>query len=188
MNPQSALTAKVLFLFLVLLYACTPSNNNSPDKKIIAIHDAYFNGHAQLNLTSKGFKISLLDGNKKEVDHTIFNHQPYQLDTADVNRDGRTDIIIGLIKTTQFDPGEKKRLFILQIDEGQLRPLWLGSKVCQQLVDFRAMSNGFVRTLEKTKQGNYAIGVYEWQGFGLTLLEYSSNEKPYHEALAIFNS
>jgi hypothetical protein len=129
----------------------------------------------------------LLNDNGEEVDHTIFSHQPYQLDTADVNRDGRTDIIVGIIKSTHFDPGEKKRLFILQIDEGQLRPLWLGSKVCQQLVDFRAMSNGIVKTLERTKEGNYAIGLYEWQGFGLTLLEYSSNEKSYTEALEIFN-
>ena len=187
MNPRSTPTIPTIVWSLVLFGACTPSNDNSPDKKIIAIHDEFFNGHAQLNLTSRGFKISLLDNKKTALDHTIFNHQPYQLDTADVNRDGRTDIIVGLIKTTHFDPDEKKRLFILQIDEGQLRPLWLGSKVCQQLIDFRAMSNGKVRTLEKTKRGNYAIGLYEWQGFGLTLIEYSSNEKPYNEALSIFN-
>jgi hypothetical protein len=175
-----------LIFFVALLAACT-SNNHLSDNTIIPIHDEYFNGHAQFAYTSKGFRISLFDAQGTKLDQAIFNYQAYQLDTSDVDRDGRTDLIVGLIKPTEFDPHEKKRLFILRIDEGQLRPLWLGSKVCQQLVDFRPMANGVVRTLEKTKDGNYAIGLYEWQGFGLTLIEYTGNEKPYHEALAIFN-
>lgn len=175
------------FLLSITLLACT-TQNRFPYQTTIPINDHYFTGHAQLTFTSKGFRIALLDARGEKSDQAIFNHQPYQLDTADVNRDGRTDIIVGLIKPTEFDPEEKKRLFILRIDEGQLRPLWLGSKVCQQLIDFKAMKNGVVRTLEKTSTGNYAIGLYEWQGFGLTLIGYASNEKPYHEAVTLFNS
>jgi hypothetical protein len=154
----------------------------------VTIHDQHFDGSAQLTRTSKGFKIALITSDGEELDRAIFNYKPYQLDTGDINRDGRTEILVGLVKSTEFDPEEKKRLFILRIDEGQLRPLWLGSKVCQQLVDFKSISNGVVRTLEQTKEGNYAIGIYEWQGFGLTLIKYISNEKPYDEAIAIFNS
>lgn len=185
------MTLRLTLRFLLctaLVSACTTSGDHFPYETTIAIHDNYFSGKAELTRTSRGFKIALLNARGEKSDQAIFNYQPYQLDTADVNRDGRTDIIVGLIKSTEFDPEEKKRLFILQIDEGQLRPLWLGSKVCQQLIDFKAMTNGVVRTLEKTNTGNYAIGHYEWQGFGLTLLEYASNEKPYDEAITLFRS
>jgi hypothetical protein len=177
------------FILLVLFPGCSAPQDPWVLKKTeIMIHDQYFDGQVQITAISGGFRIALLDSRGEKLDRTIFYHQPYQMDTADVNRDGRTEILIGLIKPTEFDPEERKRLFILRIDEGQLRPLWLGSKVCQQLVDFKALANGVVRTLEKTKQGNYAIGIYQWQGFGLTLMEYTSNEKPYDEAITIFNS
>jgi hypothetical protein len=174
---------------LLVLLGCSKSQNlNVMENVTVTIRDQHFEGRAHLRKTSKGFKIALINSDGEELDRTIFNYKPYQLDTGDINRDGRTEILVGLIKSTEFDPGEKKRLFILRIDEGQLRPLWLGSKVCQQLIDFKALSNGVVRTLEQTKKGNYAIGIYEWQGFGLTLVKYVSNEKPYDEAIAIFNN
>jgi len=178
-----------IFPIVLVLLGCSKSPNlNVVENATVTIRDQHFEGRAQLTKTSKGFKIALINSDGEELDRTIFNYKPYQLDTGDINRDGRTEILVGLIKSTEFDPGEKKRLFILRIDEGQLRPLWLGSKVCQQLIDFKALSNGVVRTLEQTKKGNYAIGIYEWQGFGLTLIKYVSNEKPYDEAIAIFNS
>jgi hypothetical protein len=178
-----------IFPIVLVLLGCSKSPNlNVVENATVTIRDQHFEGRAQLTKTSKGFKIALINSDGEELDRTIFNYKPYQLDTGDINRDGRTEILVGLIKSTEFDPGEKKRLFILRIDEGQLRPLWLGSKVCQQLIDFKALSNGVVKTLEQTKKGNYAIGIYEWQGFGLTLIKYISNEKPYDEAIAIFNS
>ena len=180
---------KYSIIIFALVFGCSTSQDAVVMKKSeIRIHDQYFDGQARITRTLKGFKIALINNKGEELDRTIFNYQPYQFDTADVNGDGRTDIMIGLIKSTEFDPQEKKRLFILRIDEGQLRPLWLGSKVCQQLVDFKALSNGVIRTLEQTKEGNYAIGIYEWQGFGLTLIKYIGDEKSYNEAITVFNS
>jgi hypothetical protein len=177
----------VLFALLLLTGCLRPEENIVLKRSAFTIHDPYFDGEARMTMTSKGFRIALLNNQGEQLDQTIFNYRAYQLDTADVNRDGRTEILVGLIKPTEFDPQEKKRLFILRIDEGQLRPLWLGSKVCQQLVDFKALPHGFVRTLEKTKHGNFAVGVYEWQGFGLTLIQYLLNEKPYPEVVNAFN-
>jgi hypothetical protein len=174
----------VPFLFLGCSTQQTPILENSS----ISIFDEYFEGEAKITATSRGFKVALNDTEGRELDRAIFNYQLYQLDTADVNRDGRTDVLIGLIKATEFDPQENKRLFILRIDEGQLRPLWLGSKVCQQLVDFKALTNGVVRTLEQTKEGYYSVGIYEWQGFGLTLIKYISDDKSYDDAITAFNS
>jgi hypothetical protein len=180
---------KYIFVLFVSLFGCSiPHESLVLERSELEIRDQYFDGHVRVSTTSNGFKISLINNRGEELDRTIFNYQPYQLDTADVDRDGRTEILVGLIKSTEFDPQEKKRLFILRIDDGQLRPLWLGSKVCQQLVDFKTTANGVVRTLEKTKGGNYAIGIYEWQGFGLTLIKYISDEKSYDEAITVFNS
>lgn len=153
----------------------------------IDISNASFHGKIILkSLSSRnGFKLLLLDDHNLVTDQTIFQYTPYQLETADVNHDGHTDILVGLIKPTEFDPVEKKRLFILRIDDGQLRPLWLGSKVCQELVDFRALDSGLVRTIEKTKSGNYAIGEYEWQGFGLALTQYIQHEISFDHASRI---
>jgi hypothetical protein len=180
---------KYLLIAFSFVIGCSTSPNSKVLENVtVAIHDRHFEGSADLTRTLKGFKIALINSEGDEVDRTIFNYEPYQLDTGDINRDGRTEILVGLVKSTEFDPQEKKRLFILRIDDGQLRPLWLGSKVCQQLIDFKALPNGVVRTLEQTKEGNYAIGIYEWQGFGLTLVKYLCNEKRYNEAIAIFNS
>lgn len=152
------------------------------------ISNTDFQGKAVFNKlsTATGFKIFLQDNSGRISDRAFFKYPAYRLDTADVNRDGNTDILVGLIKATEFDPENKKRLFILRIDAGHLRPLWLGSKVCQELVDFKASGKGRVQTLERTASGNYAIGLYEWQSFGLKLLHYRHNEIPRNEASEIF--
>ena len=159
-----------------------------PDGSEFFISNSDFQGKAVLKTlsTETGFKILLQNNDGGISDHAIFKYPAYRLDTADVNRDGNTDILIGLIKATEFDPVKKKRLFILRIDHGHLRPLWLGSRVCQELVDFKASDKGRVQTLERTNSGNYAIGLYEWQSFGLKLLHYVHNEITPNEASEIF--
>src|SRR4051812_8798688 len=92
-----------LILCIAFLAACT-SNNHLSDDMILPINDKYFKGHTQFSFTSNGFRLSLFDSHGNKLDQTIFNYEPYQLDIADVDRDGRTDILIGLIKTTEFDP------------------------------------------------------------------------------------
>lgn len=175
-------------LIFTLINGCSPDQDTIKNNSRISLHDKFFHGHVEFAYTSRGFRVNLYDSLNHKLDQAIFNYQPYRFGTSDVDRDGRTDILVGLIKTTEFDPHEKKRLFILRVDDGQIRPLWLGSKVCQQLIDFKASADGVVKTIEKTKTGNYAIGHYKWQGFGLTLIEYVSNEKPYDEAITLFNA
>lgn len=135
--------------------------------------------------STAGFKV-LLETESGETNQTVFRYEPYRFDTADVDHDGRTEVIVGLIKPTRFDPTDKKRLFILRIDNNHLRPMWLGSKVCQELVDFKTMKDGTIRTLERTSVGTYAIGHYYWQSFGLTLEKYLHHETSFDNANAIF--
>lgn len=126
--------------------------------------------------STTGFKVLLENQSGYVLDQAVFRYEPYRFDTADVNHDGNAEIIIGLTKVTRFDPTKKKRLFILQIDSVQLRPLWLGSKVCQELIDFRALKDGTIQTIERTKTGAFTIGHYSWQSFGLTLDKYTHQD------------
>jgi hypothetical protein len=178
-----------IVLLLLSLTACY-QNNSVEDNHELIIRDSYFQGKVVFQkLTSrKGFRLKLKNAAGETLDRTIFQYEPYQLDIGDVNGDGHTEVLVGLIKSTQFDPIEKKRLFILRIDGGQLRPLWLGSRVCQELVNFKAAKSGLVQTLEKNKKGNYALGLYAWQGFGLVLKKYTHNELSFTDAQKIFEN
>lgn len=179
---------KPLFVLLLATACSLGTHERIPDGYQISIANPGFQGTAMMHKlsVSKGFKIVLLASNGHVSDQIVFKYPLYQLDTADVNRDGNTDILVGLVKPTEFNPQPGRRLFILRIDEGHLRPLWLGSSVCQELVDFKTLDRGVVQTLEKTNEGNFAIGLYEWQGFGLTLIRYVHNEITQNEASAIF--
>jgi hypothetical protein len=123
-----------------------------------------------------GYRLSLRNNliNKKEQLHIPY--PVYRFEVADVNGDGNADVLLGVIKTTRFDHRLSRRLFILRIDSCRFRPLWLGSKVCMELMDFRAESNSGktrIRTLEKNTTGRFFIGLYEWEGFGLRLINYT---------------
>lgn len=182
--------AGAVMFFCLLLVACARTGQELPDQYELVVHDAAFNGKVVFKklASTNGFKLLLHNNLGETLDQIVFTYTPYRLDVADVNRDGSTEILVGLIKSTEFDPVEKKRLFILRVDEDQLRPLWLGSRVCQELVDFKSKGDGVIQTLEKNKNGRYAVGDYEWQSFGLTLIQYTHNEISFDEALQVFEN
>lgn len=173
-----------------LFIACCEQKETLLNNQELTIHDNFFTGKVvfQKLSSTRGFRLLLKNGLNEVQDQVIFTYAPYQLDTGDVDHDGRTEILVGLIKTTTFDPVEKKRLFILRIDDGQLRPMWLGSKVCQDLINFRILGHGIIQTIEKNKSNTYAIGRYEWQSFGLTLIDYTHEKISFDEALHIFQN
>jgi hypothetical protein len=111
----------------------------------------------------------------------------YRFDYGVIREGGQTDIAVGVSKPTRFDPKPDKRLFLFRItDDYYIRPLWLGSRVAQPLVDFRLANKegkGYVRTIEKEKSGAYLVAAYRWQGFGLTFAGYEAREIPLPEAL-----
>lgn len=175
-------------MVILVVFASCNTTTYFPEHHEFPIRDQSFKGKVifQALSSTTGFKILLKSQSGEITDQTIFRYVPYRFDTADVNRDGNTEIIVGLIKATRFDPSERKRLFILRIDENQIRPLWLGSKVCQELIDFKSLSNGYLQTLERTKNGKFSIGKYYWQTFGLTLEKYTHNEITFTNANEIF--
>lgn len=177
-----------LIVMLAVICSCN-TDNNFPDKTEYPIINSAFTGTVEFKKLSysTGFKILLKNDSAKIVDQKIFKYQPYRFDTADVNHDGFTEIIVGLIKSVRFDSLQKKRLFILRIDDEHIRPMWMGSKVCQELLDFKAANDGTIQTLERTKTGKFSIGSYYWESFGLTLEKYLETEISYDHALQTFS-
>ena len=90
----------------------------------------------------------------------------YRFATGDVDGDGSVDALVGVIKTTRFDPVARRRLFIFKLTEGKVRPLWLGSRLGGLLCDFRWL-DGRVRSLEASADSLYSVSLWHWKDFGL---------------------
>ena len=112
----------------------------------------------------------------------------YNINFGDVNNDGRPEIVVGTIKSTRFDPKVDKRLFIFKItDDYYIRPLWLGSRVSQPLINFR-VNEGKIQTIEQESDGSYLVGEYKWKSFGLQFVRYLKRNISLKEAQHILNS
>ena len=89
----------------------------------------------------------------------------YQFQTGDVDGDGKTDAMVGVVKRTRFHREKGRRLFVFKQVNGKVRPLWLGSKLGGILCDFRFV-DGRIRSLERTTDSLYVVAEYKWSGFG----------------------
>ena len=110
----------------------------------------------------------------------------YRLDTADVNGDGRTEALVGVIKSTRFYPQKGRRLFVFKNYKNRVRAMWMGSKLGGILQDFRFV-DGVVRSLETTTKGQYVVAEYHWQGFGFGFVRFLVVKVGREEALKAFN-
>ena len=111
----------------------------------------------------------------------------YRFQTGDINGDGRTDVLVGVIKSTRYDPQVARRLFIFKVYKDRyIRPLWMGSRLSHPLVDFRfAHIDGQPRvlTIERdTTPERYLMAVYRWRSFGLDFVAYHARGIPLDEA------
>src|ERR1700729_4074015 len=120
--------------------SCT---NSTYFSKSIPIRDAYFKGQVIVERIEKldKYRITIIDSVTGGIDHIYTPYDVFEMETGDVNHDGRTDICIGIIKPTPFDPVLKKRLFIFQIDRDYIRPLWLSSRLVRPLETFAVLTN-----------------------------------------------
>lgn len=89
----------------------------------------------------------------------------YRFATADIDGDGSLDAVVGVFKASRYFTTPSRRVFIFKNFGGKVRPLWLGSRLGGELVDF-AVVGATIRAIEKTEQG-YAISNYRWKGFGM---------------------
>ncbi len=89
----------------------------------------------------------------------------YRFATGDIDGDGSTDAVVGVFKASRYFPTASRRVFIFKNFCGHVRPLWLGSRLGGDLVDFAVVGSA-IRAIEQTSQG-YAVSNYTWSGFGM---------------------
>lgn len=63
-----------------------------------------------------------------------------ELQVADINNDGITDILLGISKEVNFDPIVKKRINIFSYQNQNLQPLWLGTKFINDIETFDVLN------------------------------------------------
>ena len=120
------------------------------------------------------------------IDKWPLPYPVYRLETADVNGDGRTEALVGVIKSTRFYPQKGRRLFVFKNYKNRVRAMWMGSKLGGILQDFRFV-DGVVRSLETTTSGRYVVAEYRWQGFGFEFVRFLVVKVGREEALKAFN-
>ncbi len=138
----------------------------------------------------------------------------YRFGTGDVNGDGSTDALVGVIKRTRFHRDMGRRIFIFKQVEGKVRPLWMGSKLGGILQDFRVIEDQpqknhktykthkshesykthkpynspcTIRALETTADGRYVVSEYHWEGFGLAFDRFLIKNTDQETAYKYFN-
>ncbi|MGN6646504.1 MAG: hypothetical protein ACTHJT_08235 [Cytophaga sp.] len=170
---------------LLLLNSCAESG---PFEKEVYIKDNFFNGFVKLEKMDRiqKYKLSITDTSKQSIDYIYTPYEVFQLETGDVNRDGKTDICLGIIKPTPFDSILKKRLFIFQIDRGYIRPLWLSSRLVNPLEEFAvqtdSMQQTIIHTMEQTGPQTFCTRFYKWGTFGMTYLSTEQDSINYEHA------
>lgn len=126
------------------------------------------------------------DSDKWELPYPV-----YQFQTADIDHNGVDDALVGVIKSTRFDAIKAKRLFIFKNYKGLVRPLWLGSRLGQPLVDFSVSTiedEVRVRSVEREKSGKYLVAEYKWRKFGLEFIGYLERETDNKTALQLLKN
>lgn len=99
------------------------------------------------------------------------DHDVYRFDCGDLTGDSIPEIIVGTIKPTHYHAESDKRLFVYHLYKGRhVRPLWLGSRVGDMLIDFRVERDSIpcgIHTWERTEGGDTIQRFYRLKGFGL---------------------
>lgn len=100
--------------------------------------------------------------------------QPWQIRAGYVDENGKMDILIGVFKKTNLIPHAHPTLFIYEFTGEKVRPIWKASTLGRPLLDFAPFvgeQGRRVVTIERTLDGNQALALWKWRGFGLYKLE-----------------
>lgn len=180
----------VFLLILLLLTACGERKHVT---STFSLRETNFTGTIVVEWVGKieRYRISIFDSITGKTDKIYTPYEIFQVNIADANNDGKTDICIGIIKPTPFDPVLKKRLFIFQIDRDYIRPLWLSSRLVNPLEEFSTLSRNntcFIQTIERQNKEQYCIHEYTWGSFGMVYSKQIAGALTYTEAKKILTN
>lgn len=100
----------------------------------------------------------------------------YNFECGDLTGNGVPEITVGVIKSARYSRYVSKRLFIFKLyDERYVRPLWLGSRMAHDLIDYHldiSADGRFIDTTERTMKGDTLQLRYRTAAFGLKFVEY----------------
>lgn len=97
--------------------------------------------------------------------------KPLQIQAGDINGDGVMELAVCTYKTTKFHPVLAKRPFFYDLSDGNLEPVWLGSRLARPfdqyiLYDLDGDGVDEIISIERTEKGNRLFAAYGWKGFG----------------------
>jgi hypothetical protein len=182
-----------LFVIICVCLCCLSCNHTPPFSKTASINDSSFAGTVQVEKIAKlnKYRMSIENRLTGGTDKIYTPYEIFAMETGDINNDGRTDICIGIIKPTPFDSLLKKRLFIFQIDNDFIRPLWLSSRLVHPLEEFAVQKNEenqfIIKTIERQGLKTYCISEYRWQSFGMTFITEHGKMLSYADAIALLS-
>jgi len=184
MKTTLCLTSTAMFI-AICCYGCGEQRQNFAEAKI-----GENTLHIFLDRVSDTLNIirveTLKDGKLMHASAYPLPYPVYRFDVGDVTGNGIPDIAVGVVKSTKFDPKLAKRPFLFKInDEGDVRKLWLGSRVSQPLEDFAISKNSTpakVLTIERERSGKFLVAIYRYRGFGLEHNGYVKREISAEEA------
>jgi hypothetical protein len=102
------------------------------------------------------------------VSHLSLKGELSELELADIDRDGKDDLLVGISKQVRFDEQINKRLNVFSISEQGIKAKWLGTHLVHQLESFEVRDH-HLHTLERDANGQQYAAVYSWDHFGFEL-------------------
>ncbi|MDR0446743.1 MAG: hypothetical protein LBH17_06950 [Oscillospiraceae bacterium] len=116
----------------------------------------------------------------EKIQHSIELSEkcPMKVQLGDINGDGVSEISICVYKTATFHPVMAKRPFFFDLVEGNLIPVWLGSRLSRPfddyiLYDIDADSISEIISIERLELDSRVVAAYNWKGFGFEILAQS---------------
>lgn len=182
-NEMRFLKTILTVCFVVALTGCLHKEELRNDFSIEQVdsatcyyHSAWGNGVLRLvEETDSTNRIEHLRGDSV-VDAWALDYPVYRFTCGDVTGDSIPEILVGTIKRTRYRSDMGKRLFIFHLyKERFIRPLWLGSRVGNPLIDFKVENDtvpNLVHTWERRDNGDTIEVLYRHKGFGLHFVRY----------------
>ena len=102
-----------------------------------------------------------------------------QILMADINNDGRKELLVLISKKVVFDKKYKKRIQIYTVKDNNIKPMWLGTKFINDVEKFDVISGGGKNYLlvTETAESKKIKRLYRWDNFGFTLVKTINTKK-----------